>query len=270
MEEVIPKLIELISTFGLKLLAAIAILIIGKFVVKGVRKLIVKAMEKKRVDKEVISFTGSLIYSALWVFVIIAALAQLGIQTSSFLAVIGAAGLAIGLALQGSLSNFAAGFLMIILRPFKVDDYVEAAGIDGVVKDINIFTTVLVSFDNKKLIVPNSKIMDGTIINYTAQKTRRVDLSFGVGYESSNEQVKGILNRLIDAHALILKDPKPFVRVSKLGDSSVDFKVRVWTKTGDYWTVYHDLLESVKEEFDKEKVNIPYPQMDVHVIKNEE
>ena len=267
MEELMPKLIKLISAFGLKLLAAIAILIIGKFVVKGLRKLIVKAMEKRSVDKEVISFTGSLIYSVLWVFVIIAALAQLGIQTSSFLAVIGAAGLAIGLALQGSLSNFAAGFLMIILRPFKVDDYVEAAGIDGVVKDINIFTTVLVSFDNKKLIVPNSKIMDGTIINYTAQKTRRVDLTFGVGYESDNNKVKSILNRLIDEHKLILKNPEPFVRVASLGDSSIDYKVRVWTKTGDYWTVYHDLLESVKDEFDKAGINIPYPQMDVHVIK---
>ncbi len=267
MKELMPKLIEWISAFGLKLIAAIAILIIGKFVIKGIKKLLTKALEKKKVDKEVISFTESLTYSVLWVFVIIAALAQLGIQTSSFLAVIGAAGLAVGLALQGSLSNFAAGFLMIILRPFKVDDYVEAGGVSGIVKNINIFTTEFVSFDNKKIIVPNSQIMNGTITNYTAEKIRRVDFKFGVGYESDIKKVKGIFNKLIKEHKLILKDPQPFVRMGNLGDSSLDFTVRVWTKTEDYWTVHFDLTENIKEEFDKENINIPFPQMDVHMIK---
>ena len=267
MNELIPKLIEWGSAFGLKLIAAVAILIIGRIVAKSIRKLIMKMMDKRKVDKTISSFVSSLVFSGLYIFVILAALSQVGIQTTSFMAIIGAAGLAIGLALQGSLSNFAAGFLIILFRPFKLGDYVEAGGVSGSVSKISVFTTDINTIDNKKIIVPNAQIMNGTITNYTAEKTRRVDLTFGVGYEADVSKVKDILNNIIDKHKLILKDPESFVRLGNLGDSSIDFTVRVWTKTEDYWTVHFDLTESAKEEFDKEKINIPYPQMDVHMIK---
>ncbi len=270
MKELIPKLVEWGSAFGLKLIAAIAILIIGRIVAKSIRKLIIRVMDKRKIDKTISSFVSSLVFSALYIFVILAALSQVGIQTTSFMAVIGAAGLAIGLALQGSLSNFASGFLIILFRPFKLGDYVEAGGVSGSIAKISIFTTEINTLDNKKIIVPNAQIMNGTITNYTAEKTRRVDLTFGVGYEAEISKIKDILNSIINEHKLILKDPEPFVRLGNLGDSSIDFTVRVWTKTEDYWSVYHDLLESAKDEFDKAEINIPYPQMDVHVIKEEE
>jgi len=267
MEQLLNKLIEWGSTFGIKLIAAIAIFVIGRIIAKGIRKLIVKVMAKRKVDKTISSFISSLTFSALLVFVILAALSQLGIQTTSFMAIIGAAGLAIGLALQGSLSNFASGFLIILFRPFKLGDYVEAGGVSGSISKISVFTTEINSVDNKKIIVPNSQIMNGTITNFTAEKTRRVDLSFGVGYETDISKVKDILNKIITGHELILKDPAPFVRLGNLGDNSIDFTVRVWAKTEDYWTVYFDLTEKTKQEFDKAGINIPYPQMDVHLIK---
>ncbi len=265
-ENLMNKLIEWGSAFGLKLMAAIAILVIGRIIAKSIPKLIVKVMNKRKIDKTISSFISSLTYSVLWVFVILAALSQLGIQTTSFMAIIGAAGLAIGLALQGSLSNFAAGFLMLILRPFKVGDYVNAGGVSGTVNRISIFTTDFKTPDNKKIIVPNSQIMNGTITNYSAEKTRRVDLTFGVGYEADISKVKDILNNIIIGHKLILKDPEPFVKLGNLGDSSIDFTVRVWAKTEDYWTVHFDLTEQAKQEFDKNGINIPFPQMDVHLI----
>ena len=267
MEDVMNKLIEWGSTFGIKLIAAIAILVIGRMIAKGIRKLIVKVMDKREVDKTISSFISSLTFSVLLVFVILAALSQLGIQTTSFMAVIGAAGLAIGLALQGSLSNFASGFLIILFKPFKVGDYVEAGGVSGTISKISVFTTEINSVDNKKIIVPNSQIMNGTITNYTAEKTRRVDLVLGVSYESDLKKVKDILMGIIQKHKLILKDPEPFVRLAEMAESSLNFKVRVWTKTEDYWTVYFDLTEQAKEEFDKNGLNIPFPQMDVHLIK---
>ncbi len=267
MNELIPKLIEWGSAFGIKLIAAVAILIIGRIVVKSIKKLIVKLMNKRNVDPTITSFASSLTYSALYIFVILAALSQVGIQTTSFMAIIGAAGLAIGLALQGSLSNFASGFLIIMFRPFKLGDYVEAGGVSGSISKISVFTTEINTVDNKRIIIPNSQIMNGTITNYTAEKTRRVDLTFGVGYEADVSKVKDILNRIIKGHELILRDPEPFVRLGNLGDSSIDFTVRVWTKTEDYWTVHFDLTERVKEVFDKENISIPYPQMDVHMIK---
>jgi small conductance mechanosensitive channel len=267
MEELLPKIYVWISAFGVKLLAAIAILIVGRIIVKTIKKLILKVLKKRNVDNTISSFVSSLTYSVLWIFVILAALAQVGIQTTSFMAIIGAAGLAIGLALQGSLSNFAVGFLIILFRPFKVGDYVEAGGVSGIISNISIFTTELNSVDNKKIVVPNAQIMNGTITNYSAEETRRVDLVFGVGYESDMKKVKDILMGIIEKHELILKDPAPFVRLGKLNDSSIDFTVRVWSKTSDYWDVYFDLTEQAKIEFDKNGLNIPYPQMDVHLTK---
>ena len=267
MEQLLDKLIEWGATFGIKIIAAVAILIIGRMVAKILQKLIVKVMDKRKVDKTISTFASSMVFSALYIFVILAALSQVGIQTTSFMAIIGAAGLAIGLALQGSLSNFASGFLIILFRPFKMGDYVEAGGVSGSISKISIFTTDINTIDNKKIIVPNAQIMNGTITNYTAEKTRRVDLTFGVGYEADISKVKDILNKIIKEHKLILKDPEPFVRLGNLGDSSIDFTVRVWSKTEDYWTVHFDLIESAKEEFDKANINIPYPQMDLHMIK---
>jgi small conductance mechanosensitive channel len=208
MNELIPKLIEWGSAFGIKLIAAVVILIIGRIVVKSIKKLIVKLMNKRNVDPIVTSFASSLTYSALYIFVILAALAQVGIQTTSFMAIIGAAGLAIGLALQGSLSNFASGFLIILFRPFKLGDYVEAGGVSGSITKISVFTTEINTIDNKKIIVPNSQIMNGTITNYTAEKTRRVDMVFGVSYESDIKQVKEILTGIIEKHKLILKEKR--------------------------------------------------------------
>ncbi len=269
MEQLMNNLIEWGSTFGIKLIAAIAILIIGNIIAKSIRKLILKLMDKRKVDKTISSFISSLAFSALWVFVILAALSQLGIQTTSFMAIIGAAGLAIGLALQGSLSNFSSGFLIILFRPFKVGDYVKAGGVSGSISKISIFTTDFTTPDNKKIIVPNSQIMNGTITNYSAEKTRRVDLKFGVGYDADIQKVKEILNLVISEHKLVLKDPEPFVRVGELADSSINFVVRVWTKTENYWGVFFDLTEQVKNEFDKNGISIPFPQMDVHLIKEE-
>ena len=267
MEQLLEKLIDWGSVFGIKLIAAIAVFIIGKMIAKGIRKLIVKLMNKKDVDLTITSFVSSLTYGFLLIFVILAALSQIGIQTTSFMAIIGAAGLAIGLALQGSLSNFAAGFLIIMFRPFKIGDYVAAGGESGSITKISIFTTEMNSVDNKLIIIPNAQIMSGTITNYSAEETRRVDLTFGVGYEADVKKVKEILNKIIADHKLVLKDPEPFVRLGNLNDSSIDFTVRAWVKTADYWAVYFDLTENAKEAFDKENINIPYPQMDVHMIK---
>ena len=267
MSEILPKIYEWISAFGLKFIAALLILIIGKIVVNGIKKLIVKLMDKRHVEPTISTFIASLSKTALWVFVILAAMAQLGIQTTSFMAVIGAAGLAIGLALQGSLSNFASGFLIILFRPFKVGDVVDAGGVLGVINRINMFNSEFKTFDNKKIIVPNSQIMNSTITNYTAEDTRRVDLQFGVSYSSDIQKVKDILRAIIDKHELILKEPEPFIRLAEMADSSLNFKVRVWSKTEDYWTVFFDLTEAAKNEFDKNGISIPFPQMDVH-IKN--
>ncbi len=267
MEKLVDKVIEWISLFGLKLIAAIAILFIGSIVIKILKKILQRVLDKRDVDKTISSFTVSLLHSTLWVFVILASLSQIGVQTTSFMAVIGAAGLAVGLALQGSLSNFAAGFLIIILRPFKVGDYVEAGGISGVINKISIFTTDFNSVDNKKIIVPNAQVMNGNIINYSAEKTRRVDFVFGVGYESELKLVKELISKAISAHSYVDKTPEPFVRLGKLGDSSLDITVRVWCKSEHYWDVHFDLIENVKAAFDANNINIPFPQMDVNVKK---
>ncbi len=265
MDDLLTKFYEIIAQFGFKFIIAILILIIGKLAVNSIKKLLVKVMDKKEIDKTITTFTASLLKAVLWVFVILMALSQLGIQTTSFIAVLGAAGLAVGLALQGSLANFAAGFLIILFRPFKVGDVVESGNVIGVVNAINIFNSDFKTFDNKRIIVPNSQIMNSNITNYTAENTRRVDLVLGVDYKSDINKVKSIINELIEKHEMILKDPLPTVRLAKMADSSLNFNVRVWTKTEDYWPVFYDLTEQAKEAFDQNNINIPYPQMDVHL-----
>jgi len=217
------------------------------------------------VDETLVSFVRNLSYIALLAFVVIAALNQLGIQTASFIAVIGAAGLAIGLALQGSLANFAAGVLMIIFKPFKVGDFIDGAGATGTVEKIEIFTTQLKTPDNKTIIVPNAKMTGDNITNFTAKGTRRVDLVFGISYGDDIDKARNIIQEIIDQDERTMKDPASMVVVSELADSSVNFTVRVWTSVDNYWSFYFDTIEKVKKQFDANGVSIPLPQRDVHV-----
>jgi len=268
MEEMLDKIYQLLTVYGLKVLAAIAIFIIGRWVAKGVRRLVERIMTKGNVDPTLVTFTSNMAYIGLLAFIVIAALGQLGIQTTSFIAILGAAGLAVGLALQGSLSNFAAGFLLIIFRPFKVGDLIEAAGVFGVVEAIQIFTTQLKTADNKTVIVPNAKLTDDNIVNWTVKGTRRVDMVFGIGYDDDIDKARSLMADIIAEDGRILKTPAPQISVSELADSSVNFVVRPWVKVEDYWGVHFDLTEKIKKAFDANGVSIPFPQRDVHVYQH--
>ncbi|MGB5281435.1 MAG: mechanosensitive ion channel domain-containing protein [Arenicellales bacterium] len=259
---------ELLIQYGLKALAAIAIFIIGKMIANWLRKLVIRVMKKADIDEIIIGFTSSIAYIGMLAFVVVAALGQLGIQTTSFIAILGAAGLAIGLALQGSLANFAAGFLMIIFRPFKVGDFVEAAGVSGSVQAIHIFTTTLITPDNKTIIVPNGKIGNDNIINYSAQATRRVDLTVGVSYDADLKEVRAILEDIVIKDSRILSDPAHQIAVAELADNSVNFVMRVWVESADYWGVFFDATETVKLRLDEAGIGIPYPQRDVHLYEH--
>jgi len=259
------QLYELGASFGLRLIAALAIFVIGRWVARWLSGLLEKGMQKAGTDQTLVVFLRNIVYVGLMVFVILAAIGQLGIQTTSFLAVLGAAGLAVGLALQGSLANFAAGVLIIIFRPFKVGDYIEAGGVAGVVKAISIFTTTLQTPDNKVVIVPNAQVNSGTITNYSANDTRRVDMVFGVGYGDDLDKVRSVIEQVLAADERVLKDPAPLIAVSELADSSVNFNVRPWVNAPDYWGVYFDTHEQIKKRFDQEGISIPFPQQDVHI-----
>lgn len=264
-EQYLEKGREALVAWAPSVVAALAILILGFVVAKMVGGLARRLLRKAHLDETLVSFLGNLIYALLLTLVVLAALGKLGVDTTSFAAVIAAAGLAIGFAMQGSLSNFAAGVMIIALRPFKVGDGIEVGGDYATVKDINIFATKLLTPDNKTLTVPNSQLTDDVIVNYTTQPTRRVDMVFGIGYEDDLKKAKEILERLVTEHELVLEDPAPKVFVKELADSSVNFAVRPWTKTEDYWTVHGDLLEQVKLTFDAEGISIPFPQADVHL-----
>jgi small conductance mechanosensitive channel len=267
MEDTLQKIYDLVALYGVKVIAAIAIFIVGRWVSKGFRSVAQRLMDKRNVDPTIAGFVGNLTYVALLVFFIIAALGQLGIQTTSFIAILGAAGLAIGLALQGSLSNFAAGFLMIIFKPFKVGDFVEAAGVAGTVEDIQLFTTTLKTPDNKTVIVPNSSVTGDNIVNWTVKGTRRVDMVFGIGYEDDIDKAKQIMIDVLSKDDRILKDPPMQIAVSELADSSVNFVVRPWATVSDYWGIYFDAMENIKKAFDEAGISIPYPQQDVHLFQ---
>jgi small conductance mechanosensitive channel len=264
MEEILTQIKEILAIYGIRVIAAIAIFIIGRWVAKGLRNLLRRIMKRNQVDETLISFVCNLAYVLLLAFVIVAAINKLGIQTTSFIAIIGAAGLAIGLALQGSLANFAAGVLMIVFRPIKVGDFIEGGGTTGTVEEIQIFSTQLKSGDNKTIIVPNSKMLGGNIVNYSTKETRRVDMTFGIGYEDDIDKSRSVIQGIINKDERVLKDPAPLVVVSELADSSVNFTVRVWTKSADYWGVFFDTTEAVKKQFDAEEISIPFPQQDVH------
>jgi len=244
---------------------AAAILAVGIWLSKRIKSYLTHLMEKRGVDAMLASFVGSIVHILVTAFVVIAALGQVGIQTTSLVALIGAAGLAVGLALQGSLSNFASGVMIIAFRPFKTGDFVELAGVAGVVEGIQIFSTQLRTGDNKTIIIPNSSITGGNITNYSTKDTRRVDLVFGIGYDDDIKKAKETLIDIVNSDERILKDPEAIVAVSELADSSVNFVVRPWVKAADYWSVYWDLTETVKIRFDKEGISIPFPQQDVHM-----
>jgi len=260
--------IELLMIYGPKILAAIAIFIVGKMVAKWIKRLVNRVMSKGNVDPLIIGFTSSIAYMAMMAFVIMATLGQVGIQTTSFIAILGAAGLAIGLALQGSLANFAAGFLLIIFRPFKIGDFIEAAGVTGKVNDIQIFTTTLTTGDNKTIIIPNAKLGGDNITNYSAQATRRVDMTVGVSYDADLKEVRNILEDIVAKDERILKNPAHLIAVGELADNSVNFFVRVWVKSEDYWGVNFATNETVKLRMDDAGIGIPYPQRDVHLYEH--
>ncbi|MFA5547710.1 MAG: mechanosensitive ion channel domain-containing protein [Porticoccaceae bacterium] len=265
LEETVQKIMDLTALYGLKVVLALVIFFVGKWLAKSISRLTEKALAKRRVDPALQYFISSLVFYGLILFVVIAALSQVGIQTASLIAVVGAAGLAIGLALQGSLANFAAGFLILLFRPFKAGDYIEAAGTAGTVAKILIFTTELTTPDNKQVIIPNGAITGGNIINYSAHDTRRVDLVVRVAYGEDLDRVKAVLGEVVAAESRVLADPAPTIAVSQLADSSVNLIVRPWVNTADYWGVYWDLTEAIKKRLDREGISIPFPQRDLHL-----
>jgi len=266
-DEVIVMLQTTGLDFAINTVTAIAIFLIGRIVVRILTRGMRKIMEQQDVDKTLVSFASNFVGMVLLAFVIIAAIGALGVQTTSFIAVLGAAGLAIGLALQGSLSNFASGVLIVLFRPYKVGDWIEAAGVSGSVEEVQILTTVLKTGDNKQVIVPNSQIMNSIITNYSANDTRRIDMIVGVSYDDDLDQVRKTLEELVAADDRVLDDPACTIAVSELADSSVNFIVRPWTATADYWGLKLDLTEAIKKRFDKEGISFPFPQQDVHLYK---
>jgi len=267
--EISKMLDAYVIPWGINIALAIIIFIVGKFIVGIITNLVKKLMGKAKVDTILVNFIGSIIKSVLLLFVVIAALDRLGVDTTSLIALIGAAGLAIGLALQGSLQNLASGVMLIIFRPFTAGDFVEAGGASGVIEEIGIFTTQMRTGDNKEIIIPNGAIFGGIITNYSKRETRRVDMVFGISYDDDIRKAKELIASVIAADERILKDPAPLIAVGELGDSSVNFNVRPWVKSGDYWNVYFDLNEKIKLTFDENGISIPYPQMDIHMDKSE-
>ncbi|PLY14929.1 MAG: mechanosensitive ion channel protein MscS [Sulfurimonas sp.] len=253
------------SEYGLKIIVAIAIFFIGKFIVKKIMTIMKNIMTKANVDRTLAEFLANVIYFTLLIVVILASLNTLGINTTSFLAVFGAASLAIGLALKDSLSNIGAAVLIIIFRPFNVGDYIDAAGASGTIEEINLFSTIMVTPDNKTIMIPNASIIGSNIINYSNKPTRRVNLVFGIDYNDDLKLAKETLMQIIKEDKRVLQEPAPFVAVGELADNSVNFVFRVWVKTEEYWDVHFDMLEKVKLAFDDKGISIPFPQMSIHL-----
>jgi small conductance mechanosensitive channel len=254
--------------YSVNLIGALLVFLIGKLIAKGIVKFVRNLMGKSELDPIIVSFLSNILYAILFTLVVIAAISTLGVETTSLAAVIAAAGLAIGLSLQNSLSNFASGILVIVFRPFKVGDYIEAGGTAGVVEEVNVFTSHLKTPDNCAVVVPNAQITGGVIKNYSAKKQRRIDLVIGVGYEDDLKKTKSVLEEILSNHEKVLSKPEPLVALSELADSSVNFVVRPWVKTDDYWDVRFDLMMAIKERLDAENISIPYPQSDVHVVSD--
>ena len=264
-EAILQTLSEYLAKYWLQVVAAIVIFVVGRWLAKLISKLVARALTKAKVEPTLTNFLKNLCHIALLTFVIIAALKKLGIPMTEFTVVVGAAGLAIGFALQGSLSNFAAGIMLIIFKPFKVGDFVELAGQKGAVKEIQIFNTILNSPDNVRLIIPNGQVTGSSIMNYTVNGTRRVDLVVGVSYDDDLKKARQVIEQVLAGEDRILTDPPVTVAVSELADSSVNFVVRPWVKTADYWDVYFNITENLKLALDKNGITIPYPQRDIHM-----
>lgn len=262
------EVLEAVTPYLLNVVWAVLILIAGRIVAGFIRKITKKILDARKVDPTITGFVAGLVYAVIMIGVIIGALDRLGVPTTSFVAIIGAAGLAIGFALQGSLANFAAGFLLILFKPFRVGNFIDAAGTAGIVEEIGIFTTTMRTPDNKVIIVPNNAITGGNITNFSARETRRVDLTVGVSYDDDLKGVKALLLKILEEDERVLKDPAPTVGVIELGDSSVDFCVRPWVNAADYWNVVFDLNQRMKEEIEAAGYSIPFPQRDVHLYNN--
>ncbi len=251
--------------YGIKAVGALLFLIVGRMVAGFIKSAVIKSMESRKVDKTVTSFIANIVYTLILLGVIIAALGLFGVQPTAFVAVIGAAGLAVGLALQGSLSNFAAGVMLLVFRPFKVGDFVDAGGVSGTVKEIQLFSTMLDTGDNVRIIIPNSKIYGGIIKNFSFNDRRRVDIVFGIGYESSIDDAISTISEIVNADTRLIREPaEPFYAVTELADSSVNIVLRAWCKKGDYWGMKFDLTKKIKEAFDQKGIEIPFPQRVVH------
>ncbi|MDB2331348.1 mechanosensitive ion channel [Alteromonas sp.] len=253
--------------WGINIAMAIAIYVIGRLIVGLLLSVFRRVMAKSKYDAMLVDFLEAIISALLMLFVIVASLDQLGVDTTSLVAILGAAGLAIGLSLQDSLKNFAAGVMLLVFKPFKSGDFVEAAGTSGTVQKIGIFTSTMTTPDNKEIIVPNGAIYAGNITNYSAKETRRVDMVVGIGYDADLKKAKTILREMLEADERVLAEPAPTVAVAELADSSVNFVVRPWVKASDFWGVKFDFTEAVKLRFDEEGISIPFPQMDVHLHK---
>ncbi len=270
METFVDQLVIFATTYGLKVVGAVLILIFGRALAGFARKGVKRLLKKSKTDEALISFLSGLIFILVMVFTVIAALAKFGVQTTSIVAVLGAAGFAVGFALQGSLANFAAGVMLLIFRPFRLGDLIEVAGVLGVVKEIHIFNTEVATMDNVKIIVPNGKIFGDVIKNISGYDTRRIDLVFGIGYSSSIPKAYEVIQKELKEDQRILSDPAPQIAVSELADSSVNFIVRPWVKKEDYWHVRFDLIRKIKEKFDDSGIEIPFPQRAVHVSREAE
>ncbi|PLX92210.1 MAG: mechanosensitive ion channel protein [Desulfuromonas sp.] len=267
MESISPdKALQLFQDYAMPLIWSIVIFIVGRIVARIITNAIGKMMTKSKVDETLIKFGKNMVYITLMIFVILAALGKLGIETTSFAAILAAAGLAIGLSLQGTLGNFASGVMLILFRPFKVGDFVEAGGVAGVIEEIQIFSTRMKSGDNKEITVPNGQIVGSTITNYSAKETRRIDMVIGVGYNDDLKKVRAVLEEILKKDQRVLEDPAPTIGLIELGESSVNFVVRPWVKTGDYWPALFDLQEEIKLRFDAEGISIPFPQRDLHIV----
>ncbi len=261
------NLVPLVSAYLPKLLLAILFLLVGIWVIKKLNKVFRRVLELRSIDESLRPFLVSIVSTLFKILLFISVAGMVGIEMTSFIALIGAAGLAVGMALSGSLQNFAGGVMILLFKPFKAGDFIEAQGYSGVVKEIQIFNTLLTTPDNKIVILPNGGLSGSSMVNYSALPTRRVDFSFGIGYDDDIDHAKEVLQKIIDSDTRILKDPEAFVAVGELADSSVNFTVRVWVNTADYWGVYFDMQEKVKKEFDANNLSIPYPQTDVHLHK---
>lgn len=258
---------EMIITYGLKIVYAIIILLIGLWVVKLLTKAFSRILDHQKVDPSLSGFLKHMVSILLKVLLFVTVVSMLGVEMTSFIAILGAAGLAVGMALSGTLQNFAGGVVILLFKPFKVGDFIEAQGHTGTVSEIQIFVTILKTLDNKTIIIPNSGLANDSLVNYSTEPQRRVDFSFGIAYGDDFDHAKSVLSKIIEEDSRILKNPAPFIALGEMADSSVNITVRVWTKTSNYWAVFFDLNEKVYKEFPKSNLNIPFPQMDVHLYK---